>query len=47
MDMILKGKVKLDGFITHRFPLDEYKKAFKLVGGKGDNKVIKAVFEIG
>ena len=26
-----EGKYKIDGFITHRFPLDRYKDAFRLM----------------
>ena len=31
LDMMLKKKLITDGFITHRFKLDDYKKAFKLL----------------
>lgn len=43
--MIEEGKVRLEGFVTHRFKLDNYKKAFKLVKEKSA-EVIKAVFDI-
>jgi threonine dehydrogenase-like Zn-dependent dehydrogenase len=43
--MIEKGKVRLEGFVTHRFKLDDYKQAFKLVKEKSAD-VIKTVFEI-
>jgi threonine dehydrogenase-like Zn-dependent dehydrogenase len=45
IEMIEKGKVRLEGFVTHRFRLDDYKDAFKLVKEKSAD-VIKAVFEI-
>jgi threonine dehydrogenase-like Zn-dependent dehydrogenase len=45
IQMILDGKIKLDGFITHRFPLNQYKKAFKLFRDKKED-VIKVVFEM-
>jgi len=45
MEMIRDGKVSLDGFITHKFRLHEYKQAFKQVRDK-KGQVIKAVFEI-
>lgn len=43
MKMVMDRKVKLDGFITHRFPLDEYREAFRLVKEKSAD-VIKTVF---
>lgn len=46
IDMIRKGMINLDGFVTHRFPLDDYRDAFKLARYKKDD-VIKEVFEIG
>jgi threonine dehydrogenase-like Zn-dependent dehydrogenase len=30
-ELMLEGKYKIDGFITHRFPLDRYKDAFRLM----------------
>jgi 2-desacetyl-2-hydroxyethyl bacteriochlorophyllide A dehydrogenase len=45
MEMIRDGKVSMDGFITHKFRLHEYKRAFKQVRDK-KGQVIKAVFEI-
>ncbi len=45
MEMILDEKISLDGFVTHRFPLSEYRKAFKLFRDKKEN-VIKVVFEM-
>jgi threonine dehydrogenase-like Zn-dependent dehydrogenase len=44
--MIQNRKVNLDDFITHRFPLHEYRKAFQLFRQKTE-PVIKIVFEIG
>ena len=43
--MIQDGRVNLDGFITHRFPLHEYKEACKLFRQKTE-PVIKVVFEM-
>ncbi|MEW6441819.1 MAG: hypothetical protein AB1640_12870 [bacterium] len=34
---------RLDGLITHRFPLDRYKEAFRLAGEKS-GRVIKIFF---
>ena len=30
-ELMVEGKYKIDGFITHRFPLDRYKDAFRLM----------------
>lgn len=43
--MIQEKKVNLDGFITHRYLLHEYKKAFKVFRQKVE-PLIKIVFEI-
>lgn len=43
MEMIMEKKVRLDGFITHRFALDDYREAFRLVKEKSAD-VIKTVF---
>lgn len=45
MEMIQNGKICLDGMITHRFPLPEYRKAFTLLRDCPE-KVIKVVFKI-
>lgn len=45
IEMIRKKKVRLDGFITHRFPLSRYGEAFRLVKEKSAD-VIKAVLEM-
>ncbi len=45
IEMIEKGKVHLDGFVTHRFRLDAYRQAFKLVREKSAD-VIKTVFDV-
>jgi len=43
IEMIMEKKIRLDGFITHRFPLEDYREAFKLVKEKSAD-VIKTVF---
>ena len=43
-DMMLKKEIITDGFITHRFPLDDYKKAFKLLI-ENPRDTIKVVLE--
>jgi len=45
IDMIEKGTINLEGFVTHRFPLAAYREAFRLVREKSAD-VIKAVFEV-
>jgi len=42
---ITQGKLKLDGFVTHRFPLTDYRKAFGLIR-KGGARIIKVVLVI-
>lgn len=44
MEMILDGKIDLSGFITHRFPLEAYRNAFRIFSKKKE-KVIKIVLE--
>jgi len=43
--LITQGKLRVDGFVTHRFPLAEYKKAFGLIR-KGNERIIKVVLVI-
>ncbi|MBL7154270.1 MAG: alcohol dehydrogenase catalytic domain-containing protein [Phycisphaerae bacterium] len=45
MDLIGNGEVSIDFMITHRFGLDETKKAFDLVAAYGDG-VIKAMIDV-
>jgi threonine dehydrogenase-like Zn-dependent dehydrogenase len=45
MEMIQEGKINLEGFITHRFPLSDYREAFKVARQKV-GRVIKVVFDI-
>ncbi len=45
MEMIEQGRISLDGFITQRFALDDYREAFQLVRDK-PGRVIKVIFEI-
>ena len=44
MEMIRDGRVNMDGLITHRFPLAEYKQAFRMFRQKTE-PVIKVVLE--
>lgn len=45
LELMATGAVDLSWLVTHRFPLEEYDKAFMLLGHKGDSGAIKAVFE--
>ncbi len=45
VEMIRAGKIQLDGFITHRFPLSDFSEAFKVAVEKA-GRVIKVVFQI-
>lgn len=43
--LLQEGKLMADGFITHRFPLDEWKKAVRIATDKTSGS-IKVVFEL-
>lgn len=45
IQMIQQGRINLDGFITHRFSLPDYREAFKVARQKVGH-VIKVVFEM-
>ncbi len=45
IELIQQGKLNLDGFITHRFILDDYKKAFYTMANKPE-EVIKVVLHM-
>ena len=45
IEMIRAGNILLDGFITHRFPLSDYREAFKVAKEKA-GRVIKVVFDL-
>lgn len=44
MEMIGDGRIDLDGFITHRFPLSRYRRAFSMIRARKE-PVIKVVFD--
>jgi len=46
MQLLKQGRIHLDGFVTHRFPLSEYRRAFKTLKKRNEN-IIKAVLETG
>lgn len=45
IELMSSGKVDLSWMVTHKFQLDEYKRALKMVGSRAENQVIKAVFK--
>jgi threonine dehydrogenase-like Zn-dependent dehydrogenase len=45
MEMIADRRISLEGFITHRFKLDDYRAAFRLALEKPGH-VIKVIFEM-
>ena len=44
MEMIADGRIDLDGFITHRFPLSRYRQAFGMIRGR-KQPAIKVIFD--
>ena len=44
--MIREGKVNLKGLVTHKFPLNQYKQAFKMFRKKTE-PLVKVVFDMG
>ncbi len=45
IDLIRQGRYNMNGFITHRFKLDQYKEAFRTMIDR-PGEVIKVVLEI-
>jgi threonine dehydrogenase-like Zn-dependent dehydrogenase len=43
--LLREGKLDLDGFITHRFPLAEYRRAIMTAMGQAHSGAIKVVFD--
>jgi threonine dehydrogenase-like Zn-dependent dehydrogenase len=46
IELMAQGGVDLGWMVTHKFELDDYKRALKMMGSRGENQVIKAVFEL-
>jgi len=44
LDLMAEGRVELAPLVTHRFQLDDYKRALAAVTNKGRSEVVKAVF---
>jgi threonine dehydrogenase-like Zn-dependent dehydrogenase len=47
LDLLAQGQVDLSPLITHRFRLEEYRRALTIVANKGRSRAIKAVFTFG
>jgi threonine dehydrogenase-like Zn-dependent dehydrogenase len=45
LDLMATGKVDLGWMVTHRFPLEQYAKAFEMLADRDPHRVIKAVFD--
>jgi len=45
LDLMSRGEVDLGWMVTHRYPLDAYKRAFSELGDRRRHAIIKAVFE--
>jgi threonine dehydrogenase-like Zn-dependent dehydrogenase len=45
--LIKSGKVKTDGIITHRFPMERFREAVGLFHSKGSRGAVKIVLEHG
>lgn len=45
IDLMARGKVDLGWMVTHRFPLDEYGRAFEMTRRRGGSEAIKIAFE--
>jgi len=44
LDLMAEGKVELPSLLTHKFQLEDYKRALAAVANKGRSEVVKAVF---
>jgi L-iditol 2-dehydrogenase len=44
LELMAQGKLDMSPLLTHKFPLSEYRSAFRTLMAKGQNRVLKAVF---
>jgi threonine dehydrogenase-like Zn-dependent dehydrogenase len=44
VELMAQGKLDLSPLLTHKFPLSEYRSAFRTLMAKGQNKALKVVF---
>lgn len=45
LDLVRRGRLRVDGLVTHRFPLDAYVEALRACGGRGASGAVKVAFE--
>lgn len=45
LDLVRDGRLAIDGLLTHRFPLDQYRDALRACAGRGASQAIKVAFE--
>ncbi|MDG2305113.1 MAG: alcohol dehydrogenase catalytic domain-containing protein [Candidatus Binatia bacterium] len=46
-DLVEQGRVDVTPIISHRFPLDDYRKAFLYAHNQGDHDAVKILFDFG
>jgi threonine dehydrogenase-like Zn-dependent dehydrogenase len=46
-DLIRAKRIDVTPIITHRFPLEEYKEAFRCTHAQGETGAVKILFEFG
>jgi threonine dehydrogenase-like Zn-dependent dehydrogenase len=44
LDLMESGQTNVKDFITHKFPIDDYKKALEVAVNKSDHNTVKAAF---
>ncbi|MFX0030812.1 MAG: alcohol dehydrogenase, partial [Candidatus Hermodarchaeota archaeon] len=44
LDLIESGKIDVSGFITHKFPLEQYKEALEVASNKSEYNSLKVAF---
>ena len=44
LDLIASGRVSVKEFLTHKYPIDQYKEALEITTNKKENEVIKTAF---
>jgi L-iditol 2-dehydrogenase len=42
-----EGKLDCEGLLTHRFPLNAYRRAFSVAADKGTYQSVKVAFDLG
>ena len=45
LDLVRRGRLRVDGLVTHRFPLDAYVDALRACAGRGQSAAVKVAFE--